>query len=89
MVLTQKPQDVAGKRFNTQHVEVERATLRPVVDQEGVRAVAATVVHHVTHTDAGAGAAAKGTGTLRGACAWAQEAFRESDARQEVKPAWS
>jgi hypothetical protein len=60
-----------------------------MLDQEGVRADAAIGVPHVAHTNAGTRAAAKGTGTLCGACAWAQEAFREGDARQAVKPALS
>ena len=82
-----KPQDVVGKTFVKQHVGVECGTLRLVLDEEGVRADAAIGVPHFAHSDAGTRAAAKGTEAFCGACAWTQAAFREGDARQEVKPA--
>ena len=79
-------QDVAGKKFVRQYVEVEYGALRLALDQEGVRADAAIGLLHLAHTDAGAPAATKGTAALRCACAWPQEAFREGDARQEACP---
>jgi hypothetical protein len=78
-----------GKSFVKQHVGVEYGTLRLVLDQEGVRADEATGVPHLADTDSGTRAAAKGTKALRCACAWPQEAFREGQARQKVKPALS
>jgi hypothetical protein len=78
-----------SKSFVKQHVGVEYGTLRLVLDQEGVRADEATGVPHLADTDSGTRAAAKGTKALRCACAWPQEAFREGQARQEVKPALS
>jgi hypothetical protein len=75
-----KPQDVVGKEFINQHVGVECGTVRPVLDQEGVRADAATIVPQVAHTDPRTRAAEEGTGTLRCASAWAQEAFRKGHA---------
>ena len=88
MALT-KPQDVVVKEFNKQHVGVKYGTLRLMLDQEGARADAAIVVPHLTNTDAGTRAAATRTGALRGAGSWPQEAFREGDARQKLKPAGS
>ncbi len=79
MALT-KPQDIVGKEFINQHVGVECGTVRPVLDQEGVRADAATGVPHVAHSDPGTRTAAKGTGTLRRACARPKEAFRKGHA---------
>jgi hypothetical protein len=64
-----------GKSFAKQHVGVECGTLRLVLDQEGVRADAATGVPHLADTDSGTRAAAKRTKALRDVSSGTQEAI--------------
>src|SRR5215212_7017453 len=64
-----------GKSFTKQHVGVECGTLRLVLDQEGVRADAATGVPHLADTDSGTRAAAKRTKALRDVSSGTQEAI--------------
>jgi hypothetical protein len=73
-------QDVVGKEFVKRYVRVECGTLRLVLDQEGVRADAAIVVHLLTQAHLRAGTAATRTGALRDVSPWPQEAFREGHA---------
>jgi hypothetical protein len=61
------------KSFAKQHVGVECGTLRLVLDQEGVRADAATGVPHLADTDSGTRAAAKRTKALRDVSSGTQE----------------
>jgi hypothetical protein len=63
------------KSFAKQHVGVECGTLRLVLDQEGVRADAATGVPHLADTDSGTRAAAKRTKALRDVSSGTQEAI--------------
>jgi hypothetical protein len=63
------------KSFTKQHVGVECGTLRLVLDQEGVRADAATGVPHLADTDSGTRAAAKRTKALRDVSSGTQEAI--------------
>jgi hypothetical protein len=63
------------KSFAKEHVGVECGTLRLVLDQEGVRADAATGVPHLADTDSGTRAAAKRTKALRDVSSGTQEAI--------------
>jgi hypothetical protein len=63
------------KSFAKQYVGVECGTLRLVLDQEGVRADAATGVPHLADTDSGTRAAAKRTKALRDVSSGTQEAI--------------